>query len=588
MKQQGWRRDTPFELKQRLALVLLWLALGSFAVDAVAQTTRYVRVDGTDSGTCASLPAACANVSYAFAQASANDTIDIGPGEFTVSGLVLNLDISLVGAGRDQPDNTVLSAHRFPGQATNNVLNIWNNEEVNISDLEISNGVRNNSSGGGIYVTSGTLTLQNVAFRDNQATNNGGGLYIQNGNATLNNVLFQNNSAGKGGGMYNLNTDPVLDSVDFVENDATDSGGGMYNVNSNPAMTGGRFLGNQAINNGAGVFNELSSSGHYSSVVFQLNEAGNGATGNGGGMYNLTASSPILVDVIFFGNAAANFSGGMHNRDGSSPQLTRVEFSQNFAGVSGGGMNNREGVAPLLIDVHFFDNTTGEYGGGMYNYTDSAPAIRNATFRGNIAGLEGGAVRNLSSTASFVNAHFSGNHATTGGAMSNSGGAITLINNTFHRNNAVERGGGIYSFESSPILRNTIVWDNGANQGNEMFNHVLNGNISVSAHHSLYGVAPNDFVNFTQGTGSINFDLINVLHVDPLFVNPDYGILRLSKHSPARNAGNPLTDPALFPGGPGSPVDINGLPRFREAVIDMGAYEYQPPIFADGFEDKAP
>jgi len=56
-------------------------------------------------------------------------------------------------------------------------------------------------------------------------------------------------------------------------------------------------------------------------------------------------------------------------------------------------------------------------------------------------------------------------------------------------------------------------------------------------------------------------------------MTPDDG-LALQYNSPALNAGDPMANPSLFPGGPDHPLDLAGLPRFDNR-IDMGAYEYK-------------
>jgi hypothetical protein len=91
-----------------------------------------------------------------------------------------------------------------------------------------------------------------------------------------------------------------------------------------------------------------------------------------------------------------------------------------------------------------------------------------------------------------------------------------------------------------------------------------------------------------EGVGNID--------ADPLFVDPDNGDYRLSPGSPCIDAGDNMAVPPDEldlddDGDTGEPIpyDLDGNPRFIDdpdtedtgygepPVVDMGAYEYQPP-----------
>ena len=57
------------------------------------------------------------------------------------------------------------------------------------------------SQGGGLYVGSGSPTLRNLTFANNQAET-GAGAYISAASPALTNVIFTNNFAHAGGGLY--------------------------------------------------------------------------------------------------------------------------------------------------------------------------------------------------------------------------------------------------------------------------------------------------------------------------------------------------------------------------------------------------
>ncbi len=79
-------------------------------------------------------------------------------------------------------------------------------------------------------------------------------------------------------------------------------------------------------------------------------------------------------------------------------------------------------------------------------------------------------------------------------------------------------------------------------------------------------------------------DALTIQHILPGFVNAAAGNYRLQDNSPAidrcpEESGYPEYDHELSPRPWDSPViDIGG-------PFDMGAYEWNPALFRDGFED---
>ena len=86
------------------------------------------------------------------------------------------------------------------GDGKSRVFDIDNNAAVTINDVTVQNG--DAANGGGIYVRSGTTSINYSIIRDNQA-NNGGGIRNAVG-ATLNlfNVEFIDNEADFGGALH--------------------------------------------------------------------------------------------------------------------------------------------------------------------------------------------------------------------------------------------------------------------------------------------------------------------------------------------------------------------------------------------------
>jgi hypothetical protein len=246
-------------------------------------------------------------------------------------------------------------------------------------------------------------------------------------------------------------------------------------------------------------------------------------TERGAGLY-LVNSSPALRNLVFSGNKADGPGGGM-DLTGSSPTLTNVTFSGNSAN-RGGGMSNEYSSSPTLTNVTFSGNSADSYGGGMFNYSSSSPTLRNVTFSGNSA----------------------------------------------------NRGGGMFNDNSSPTLRNAIVWGNTASNGPSIYN--FGSSTPTVTYSDIQGCFTGSTWNGSCGTnGGGNIE------ADPLFVNAAAGNLRLKGGSPAIDAGNNSFVPS------GITTDLDGKPRIQDgngdgvAIVDMGAYEAQPPV-ADAGPDQ--
>ncbi len=229
------------------------------------------------------------------------------------------------------------------------------------------------NAGGGMYNSTGSPTLTNVAFRANSAEQ-GGGIFNNSSSASLTNVTFSDNSAEQGGGMYNSAGSPTLTNVTLSGNSA-EQGGGMHNDSaSGPSLTSVTFSGNTAISDGGGIFN--------------------------------AGSSPALTNVAFSANTAEQ-GGGIHNSAASSPTLTNVTFSGNTATAYGGGIYNSTST-PTLVNSILWSNSAGS--GGVQIYEDAASSVT-ATYSDVQGGWSG--TGNLDADPRFVDADGADNVAGT-------------------------------------------------------------------------------------------------------------------------------------------------------------------------------
>ena len=322
----------------------------------------------------------------------------------------------------------------------------------------------------------------------------------------------------------------------------------------------------------------------------------------------IMASTKIDGVIVTAGHVShptfVGFGGGLYC-DGSgsggvcSPTLENVSFVGNYASAGAGLLNygiNGGDSSPTLKDVTFSNNYAERHGGGVYNDGfnggKSNPSMTNVVFIGNVANAnDGGAMNNEGSSSgesnpTLVNVVFSGNTAVNGGAINNdarNNGTVnpTLINVTMNGNAAGGSGGAIRNQSGNGTIiqtvTNAILWDNSASSGES----IDNADATTTISHST---VENGLGSIANGGGTVSFDGSNstsdpllIMPVDPATAPTDSGNVRLQENSPAVDVG----DNSAVPAGVGT--DLDGNLRIANNMVDMGAFEIQPP--ADCFAD---
>jgi len=155
--------------------------------------TWYVATTGNDlSNSCATTSAPCATINGAIGKAASGDTILVAIGTYTGSGtevVLINKNITLSG-GWNASFTTQSGFSIIDGQGAGRSVTVNSTVSATIERSIIQNG--STMQGGGIYITIGTLTLNNSIIRNNIATwGGGGGIYIDySGTIILNNSNF--------------------------------------------------------------------------------------------------------------------------------------------------------------------------------------------------------------------------------------------------------------------------------------------------------------------------------------------------------------------------------------------------------------
>jgi len=282
-------------------------------------------------------------------------------------------------------------------------------------------------------------------------------------------------------------------------------------------------------------------------TVFGGNANGSFQTrnGTGGGLYNGDCRL-VVADCTFEQNAA--FNGGAIFSSGGALAVYESKFLANLA-LQGGALVNLNGRMTLSRCV-MRNNSDGT----IFCFGNAALQVDSCVFDNNYGGWHTIDCSSTGNVIEVINSLFTHN---VGGAINCSYNSLLILNSTVVDNYTTTFGGGVCCSYGSLSAANCIMWGNTAGwDGDEIFGADASITVSYSC---IAGGYP--------GTGNIS--------MNPLFRAPASEDYHLLAGSPCINAGDNTAVP------PVTETDLDGRPRIIGGRIDMGAYEYSPPIPAE-------
>lgn len=469
---------------------------------------------------------------------SEGDTVLVSSGTYLENINFNGKNITVASKFLTTGDTAYISQTIIDGNQSGHVVTVENHETSSaaLTGFTIRNG--SSGDGGGIYCYGAAPTLLNLIVKNNTAVY-GAGIYICGNNPTLKNITIHNNSAvsqeddySYGGGICLSGASPLTENVVIKNNSAEYGGGGIACFyDSNP---------------------------HLSNVEISDNTAtgGSGNTCNGGGVYCHEDCSISLIDVEIRGNSASAYfgeGGGIFLWD-TKAILENVVISGNAAKLNGGGIYTMNESELIGTNVKILDNSAGE-GGGIFLY-EGVTVLMNFILANNLA----------NETGTFWTVG--------GGGIYCNSSDPTLINGTIANNFAEDQGGAIFCDGSSPHLVNTILWKDLPQEIYFLEDIDFNDSSAITVSYSdleegLDGVETNNYGTVYWNEGNID--------EDPLFKDPGNYNFRITGDSPCIDSGKPDTTglnlPSLDLDNNERIIDGNGNDK---AVIDMGAYEFDP------------
>jgi predicted outer membrane repeat protein len=455
---------------------------------------------------------------------------------------------------------------------------------VRNSSLDIRSGIVANhstpagSSGAGIVIEGGFLTIENSRINGNAAGANGGAVFCARGANVSSSVIVRGqsrilqNTAIRGGGIYQFQGCSLqINEGVLLEDNTADLDGGAIGTDPGTVALEER--------------NVLVLSG---TVSFLGNIAGRdgGAISLAG--FNTMEARPLSM-ARFTDNQAGRHGGAIDiANSGAQGGLRAAQFLLNDAGVRGGAISVGGGIMSLVADCAA-GNTVDE------NYC--------AFFEENQVLNEGSLARS-------------------GGSLSLHGGILSIDGFAFRNSNGpstvTSDSGGVIAFIDSGFLRivNSLVYDNP--QVTSTIQHLfqLNGGRTEFSFNTMVDLvagsvlfsrpgATAEFVGNIiagnnagiTGDGNISGTCNNVqlggdaVPVDPRFVTTAAGRYRLAEDSPMIGLGLSCRNSSLPADYNFPQKDLDGNARVvageEERQVDLGAFEYTldaDAVFANGFE----
>jgi len=362
-----------------IGLVLVLIAVGllgrSARIVPIAQassdrspqvTFRHVATSGTDVGDCLSSASPCRTIQFALDQSTPFETIKVAQGiytdvhafprnDVTVTGLVtqvvyLTRSVTIRGGYTTTNWTTAYPLTQpvtLDAQQQGRVIYVTGNIAPIIEGLRLTHGsaisvsLNGGLEGGGIFIMTATVTLNNNWLVSNTASG-GGGLFVRTGRVNLTDNRVFSNTASTGAGL------------DFVQS-------------SGNTLQRNLIYSNTATFNGGGVFLATSSALVMTNTVI----ADNRLTLSGGigpGLY-IQQSTVRALHTTIARNVGGDSSGLVINLSPGQLFMTNTILVSQSIGIS-----VTTGDIAILNGVLFYSNTVNTAGAGGITVTNAITA----------------------------------------------------------------------------------------------------------------------------------------------------------------------------------------------------------------------
>ena len=296
----------------------------------------------------------------------------------------------------------------------------------------------NATLGGGVYIGSGSFTM-NGGTIENCSASSGGGVYINTGSFTMYGGTIENCSGSyRGGGVY-ISSGGFTMSDGTIKNcsASTDSGGrgGGVHINSrgNFTMNGGAIENCSAYSGGGvGTYNGFTMNG---GTIEDCSASKGGGVGIEDGSFTMSNGTIKNCSGSYSGGGVHINSGGSFTMDGGAIE----NCSATFRGGGGGGVNV-DNKGNFTMNGGAIENCSAEYGGGVRvvysgsSFTSNGGIVKDTVFIGDGTSLQTASSGSYTTFYSEVKNMGTIRGGVYYGGIINIGGQVTDTYHTVHFN----------------------------------------------------------------------------------------------------------------------------------------------------------
>ena len=295
--------------------------------------------------------------------------------------------------------------------------------------------------GGAVRVSSGDVHVVNSTFTGNRANQDGGAIHIGvDGDMTVTGSTFTDNGAynDDGGAISVANGGVTIEESEFIDNFCQDFGGAIYSFNGDVIVTSSNFEDNYSDNEGGAIANKTpEDTGIYVMSIEDSTFDDNEADDRGGAVFSDHDTLLEVDDSVFTDNSSSGYGGAVFARDDATIGFS-VFLRNESSNAEGGAVYFDEHAK--IHDSRFVDNYAYDEGGAVYaetmTYVDDTVFLRNRS-------LSWAGALSLAGNAWLDGAIFRANKSRRGGAIDSWGDRLHLVESRFINNRATRDGGAI-------------------------------------------------------------------------------------------------------------------------------------------------